>query len=344
MKYQISEGPQKRAQRLLIYGPEGIGKSTMASMMPDPLFIDVEDGTGHLFVRRLPVPNDWDMLTEEVRFVSSEPDGTMTLVIDSVDAAERLCQQKVCQTANKPSIESWGYGKGYTIVAEKFRELLAACDRCINVGINVVLVAHSQMRKFERPDESGSYDRFEVKLDKRIASMAKEWADAVLFLDYETFVSVDENGKGKASGGKRVIRTSHHVSWDAKNRWGLPDKLMLDSDGITQVRENLLQNTPEQPTEQKPTEKRQITRKPKNSKGIPKAQQPLFALCERDSIDPSEVASVMVERGKREEGQAVLDWEAPFVEWVVSNWPRVSELVGEARKKAEEAETENVPF
>ena len=348
MRYKLTEGPQPRAQRLLIYGPEGIGKTTMASQMPNPVFVDVEDGSGHLYVRRMPVPPSWDVLMDECRSIAESPEDCMTIVVDSADAAERLCWQKVCQRAKKDSIEAWGYGKGYVVAAEEYRKLLEALDTCIAAGVNVVLIAHSQMRKFERPDEAGAYDRFEVKLNKHVAAMTKEWADAVLFLDYETFVSVDEQGKGKATGGKRIIRTSHNVSWDAKNRWGLPDRLELDDGGIAQVRQFMLAEGHEAstvaPVEEPARKPEKQPRRPSSPKGIPKRLQPLFALTERDGINPEEVKAVMVVKGKRDREQAILDWEEPFIEWVVNNWARVTELVSEQRKKAEEAENIVTPF
>lgn len=348
MRYKITDGPSPRAQRLLIYGPEGIGKTTMASQLPSPVFCDVEDGSGHLYVRRMPVPPSWDVLIDEVRSVAEDHGDIMTVIIDSADAAERLCQRKVCERAKKDSIEAWGYGKGYTIAAEEFRKLLDVCDRCIEAGVNVCFVAHSQMRKFERPDEAGAYDRFEVKMHKHVATMVKEWSDAVLFLDYETFVSVDENGKGKASGGKRVIRTSHSVSWDAKNRWGLPDKLTLDADGITQIIANIPAGDIGQAIAEEPVqhvaEKSDTPRKPSSTKGVPRRLWPLFGACEADGIDPMDVKAVMVSKGKRSQEQSVLDWEEPFIEWVVQNWARVKELVAEMRNMRAEAEAIDTPF
>lgn len=348
MRYKITEGPAPRAQRLLIYGPEGIGKTTMASQLPDPVFCDVEDGSGHLFVRRMPVPPDWDVLIDEVRSVAEDHGDILTVVIDSADAAERLCQRKVCERAKKPSIESWGYGKGYTIAAEEFSKLLDVCDRCIEIGVNVCFIAHSQMRKFERPDELGAYDRFEVKMHKHVATMVKEWSDAVLFLDYETFVSVDDSGKGRASGGKRVIRTSHSVSWDAKNRWGLPDKLPLNQDGIAQIIAHIPagegSQEPKQQQAQQKQEESKPPRKPTSTKGVPKRLWPLFGACEADDINPADVKAVMVSKGKRTKEQSILEWEDPFIEWVVQNWTRVKELVAEMQTARIEAEEVEVPF
>jgi len=353
MRFAVTEGPIERAQRVLVYGPEGIGKTTLASQMPNPLFVDVEDGSSHLYVRRLPTPIDWEMLVSECQSVYEDPGEVSTIVIDSLDAAERLCQANVCKTADKSSIESFGYGRGYVVAAEEFQKLLDVLDRCIAADVNVMLIAHSALRKVERPDEIGSYDRFEVKLHKHVAPKVKEWADTVLFLDYETFVTVDDNGKGKASGGKRVIHTSHDVSWDAKNRWGLPDKMRLDEDGVAKVMEHLPVRDPSKKApESRPTahpnpelvadmskkakeDKAKAERaktKPRQAKAAPDRLKPLFDACRESGVNPFEVRSVMVTRGKRGEDQAIADWEAPFVQWVIDHWPRVRELVIEDRK------------
>lgn len=55
----------------------------------------------------------------------------------------------------------------------------------------------------------------------------------LLFLDYKTYVETQSDKKGntvkaKAKGGRRIIRTTHHPCWDAKNRFGLKDELPLE--------------------------------------------------------------------------------------------------------------------
>ena len=97
------------------------------------------------------------------------------------------------------------------------------------------------MRKFEQPDELGSYDRWELKLGKKTSSqtapLAKEWADMVLFANYKTWsVAVDDKGKKrKAQGGARVMYTSHHPCWDAKNRYGLPEEMPFEYESIRSI-------------------------------------------------------------------------------------------------------------
>ncbi len=229
---KIIRGKIKGAQKICVYGPEGIGKSTFASQFPDPLFIDTEGSTKHMDVARLPRPSSWTMLIEQVKYVKNNPNICKTLVIDTADWAELLCIDDICARFKKGGIEEFGYGKGYVYLAEEFGRLLNLLEDLIETGINVVLTAHAQMRKFEQPDEMGAYDRWELKLQKKTAPMVKEWADIVLFANYKTYVVKTDDNKNKAQGGKRVMYTSHHPCWDAKNRHNLPEELPLDYNQI----------------------------------------------------------------------------------------------------------------
>lgn len=240
MNMEITTGIIGGAKKVLIYGPEGIGKTTFASKFPEPLFIDTEGSTKELNVCRLPVPSSWSMIKEEVRYVAQHPDICKTLAIDTADWAERMAIQAVLDEHNKNGIEDFGYGNGYRYVYEKFGELLNLLNDVIAANINVVLTAHAALRKFEQPDELGSYDRYTMKLidspKTSISAAVKEWADMVLFANYKTIVVTDsKTKKTKAQGGSRVMYTTHHSCWDAKNRYSLPDELPFQYDEIRSV-------------------------------------------------------------------------------------------------------------
>lgn len=237
---EITRGTIACAIKTLIYGPEGIGKSTLAANFPEPVFIDTEGSTKQLDVARLPAPETWNEILDEVKYVYQNPECCKTLVIDTADWAEMLCIKEMLEKDGMKSIEDYGYGKGYVKLAEKFKQLLDELTKVIEAGIHVVLTAHAMMRKFEQPDEIGAYDRWELKLQKKTAPLLKEWADMVLFCNYKTYVvNVDNQGaakgKNKAKGGERVIYTSHHNCWDAKNRFGLPDTVPMGFDSLTGV-------------------------------------------------------------------------------------------------------------
>jgi len=222
----IIKGKQQRAQRVVIYGVESVGKSTFAAQFPKPLFLDIEQGTSHLDVERCDI-NSWKQLTEAL--AEAKATDYKTIVIDSADWAERLCVEDLLATSKKTSIEDFGYGKGWVMVAERISRMLTSIDALIDGGKHVVLIAHSRIVKFEAPDALAPYDRYELKLSKQCSPLLKEFADELWFLRFKTKVSTTDTGRGKGLGGKeRVMLTTHSAAYDAKTRSGLAEELPLE--------------------------------------------------------------------------------------------------------------------
>lgn len=237
-KYTITEGVVHTPVKTVVYGPEGIGKTTFASQFPAPVFIDTEGGSNRINLRRLPAPTSWAMLLDEVKEVARGSVDCGTLVVDTADWAERLCIRAVCDKAQVKGIEDFNYGKGYTYVKEEFGRLLDALDEVVHSGRHVVVTAHAQITKFEQPDEMGAYDRWSMKTSKQVVPLLREWCDLLLFANYKTIVVKDgdgKNAKSKAQGGRRVMYTSHHPCWDAKNRFGLADELPFGFSSIAPI-------------------------------------------------------------------------------------------------------------
>lgn len=243
----LIRGKQEKAQRVVVYGPEGIGKSTFASKFPGPIFIDVESGSSELDVVRTKKPSSYAILKQQINMLKGGYTDFRTLVIDTADWTEKLIAEEICGKFQVNGIEGIGYGKGYTYLEEEFGRFLNSLQDFVDMGINVVVCAHAKITKFEQPDELGAYDRWELKLQKKSAPLLKEWADMLLFANYETHVvNVDNQGaakgKNKAQGGKRVMYTSHTPSWDAKNRKDLPDKLEFSFNEIAKFFEKDLRS------------------------------------------------------------------------------------------------------
>lgn len=283
---KIISGKIIKPQKVVIYGPEGIGKSTFAAQFPKPLFIDTEGSTSHLEVDRLPRPTSWQMLKQYIKDLKGDTMGYHTLVIDTADWAERLCEEAICQSNGKVGIEDFGYGKGYTYVKEEFGRLLDSLSDLIDAGMNVVLTAHSIIRKFELPEETGAYDRYELKLGQKAgnqcAALAKEWADMVLFVNYKEIVITTKDNKKKVSGGKRVMYTAHNPCWDAKNRHGLAEELPFDYQEITNCIPVMNQVIP-QPTPAEPEPAQKAPDPPKES-----PKPPVRAEAEQSDVQANE--------------------------------------------------------
>ena len=234
MAIQITRGAAQKPQKVVIYGVEGIGKTTLAAQFPNPLFVDTEGGTEGYDVARTQAPQSWTALKGLLRDVAAErPCGT--LVLDTADWAERLLCAELCAQHKWDSMETLSFGKCWQFALEEFGRMLDLLTDVRDAGMNVVVTAHAMVSKFEQPDEAASYDRWTMKMYKKDAALLKEWADALLFVNYKTIVEMVGEGfmaKGKARGAKRTIFCTHQATWDAKNRWGLPDEVPLGYEAI----------------------------------------------------------------------------------------------------------------
>jgi len=227
MSLTITKGPRKSAVRAVIYGVEGIGKTSLAAQLPAPLFLDLEEGTHQLDVARASVDSITG-LTASLTHLASDSQGFQTIVIDSADWAERLAAEALLKKQNKKSIEDFGFGKGFVMLAEEMARTLAACDTLIHRGLHVVWIAHAKTVRVSPPDMVDGFDRYELKMAKQTAPLFKEWADLLLFANYETTLIKGNDGRVKGDGGKRrLLFAERSAAWDAKNRYGLPEQLSL---------------------------------------------------------------------------------------------------------------------
>lgn len=321
----ITKGKIDRAQKVVIYGTEGIGKSGLAAKFPDPLFIDTEGGTAHMDVRRIEKPQSWEEMLSMVKEVAATKDVCRTLVLDTADWAEQLIVSYLCTKYKQNSIESFGYGKGYTYLGEEFSRLLGALDTVLASGVHVVVTAHAKMRKFEQPDEMGAYDRWEMKLSKQVAPLLKEWCDILLFCNYQTFVVTSENNTQKAQGGKRVMYTSHHPAWDAKSRVPLPEVLDLDYKHIAHIFSR--GQTPAATT---------VTQTAPQQQNLPEeesAADVFRSILKEKGVTEEEVRQVVAARGKYSVETPIDDYPDEFLYgYVIRYWDQIFDIIQQNRK------------
>ena len=216
--------------RILIYGGEKIGKSTFAAGAPAPVWLGADAGTDHLSIRRLPQPETFKEVLEGIHEVATngKAAGIKTLVLDPLNWFEALVVADVVGDSGK-TLAEWGpYGKGTQAAMDRWRQLKNALEQAWVAGLNVILCAHSHVKKFEDPEGPG-YERYELAMNKDAAGMFKQWVDAILIARPDSFGKIDPTTKkAKAYGSSaRMLYTELNPAYDAGNRWRLPSEMPL---------------------------------------------------------------------------------------------------------------------
>lgn len=340
MVLTITEGKIQGPVKGVIYGPEGVGKSTLASLLPRPVFCDVENGTREMAVKRLPTPSSWTHFLEIVRQITADQMGYETIVIDTADKLERLAINHICGTTGYSSLGGRDdFGRSYNELAGLWESLLTALetDLILSKKMNVVFLAHSETRKFELPEEEGSFDRYELALEKKVRPLLKEWADLLLFCNYKTIVSVETNREGKvvkargAGGTRRVYYSQHSAAFDAKNRHGLPFECDMAEGKLGAIEPvfawrpigSLAHAYAPATTPAPPQPPTPVT-------PVPNAR--LVTVMQESGVQYGELLSVMVARGKTAQGTPIENINEGLIDqWILPHWDKIRTAVVAAR-------------
>lgn len=231
----ITTRTKPKGFRIVVYGTHGIGKTTLASKLPNELFLDYEDGTHGIEVAkadRADLPRSFAALNATFAEFTRDKQGFRNLVIDSVDKLEEILDKSACEGKAYDSVFTVNdYGRTVSGFTSAFGQMLDNASKMVDSGMNIMFIAHEQTRKCEPLEGSGAYDHHELKLSKGNAKLLMQWADVVIFTAYKTFaVKDDDTKKTRAGGGKRWCFTVHTNDWEAKHRAciALPDDCSLD--------------------------------------------------------------------------------------------------------------------
>lgn len=233
----IRKNDAMAAPRIMVYGVEGIGKSTFGAGAPNPIYILTEDGLGSLNVNHFPLATSFQDVIDAIATLYKENHAFETVVIDSLDWLEAIIQREI---EAKYDAKDLAYGKGSLIAAERWREILDGLNALRNdKGMAVILIAHTTIKRFDSP-EVEPYDRYQPKLQERSNAVVREWCDAVLFANYKTIVKKDDVGFNQTnnrgiSTGERLLFTSERPAYMAKNRYNMPESIPLSWEAFTQA-------------------------------------------------------------------------------------------------------------
>lgn len=241
---QVKRGRLGLPPRVLVYGPQGVGKTTIAADA-DALFADIEGGSGEADAARYPFnpgepdeckPRDYDQLVAAIDDLLAHPGhGYSAFALDTADSLEALIHRHLCEKNKVSSIEKvgGGYGKGYRAAVEELRRLLAKLDLLRAQGVTVIFLAHSITSTFKNP-EGEDFDRFSLACHSLFAGQLYSWCDVVGFLHFEggsKKLDEDSSKERRARGwstGRRIMQLAREAAWDAKWRLTVPMDLEFE--------------------------------------------------------------------------------------------------------------------
>jgi hypothetical protein len=230
--FKIKTGPVAGAQRIVFYGPGGVGKSELCSLLKNvginPLFLDIEGGTKALDVARL---DEELAMYEDLLAALRDPsvtNGYDAIVIDSFTKAQEMAESWVIRNVKHSkdktkvirSLMDYGFGEDKTFIYEAFLQLLGELDNQVRKGRHVIGICHDCTANVPNP-EGEDFIRYEPRLQSpksgqsSIRHRVKEWCDHLLYIGYD--VSVDEEGKAKGHGSRCIYPTERPTYW-AKSR------------------------------------------------------------------------------------------------------------------------------
>ncbi|MCZ2098803.1 MAG: ATP-binding protein [Anaerolineae bacterium] len=223
---QVHIGKKPAPRRCMVYGVQGVGKSTFGASARRPVFVQTEDGLGEIECAKFPLARSFDEAMAALAELVTQPHEYETIVVDSLDWLERLIWQEVCKAENVSNIEKIGFQKGYVFALNWWRQFLAGLDDLRHTrGMAVILVAHCKVEKFQTPEDS-AFDRFSPRLHKLASAVVMEWCDEVLFATYST--TTDPKKVRNVTAPERIMRTCEGPTHVAKNRLNMPYELPLE--------------------------------------------------------------------------------------------------------------------
>jgi hypothetical protein len=236
---QVQRGKSHAPPRILLYGTEGIGKSTLAAQAPHPIFIPTEDGLHEIDCEKLPLATSTAEIFQALSELAQADHPYETVVIDSLDWLERMIWDDICRQYGVSSIEKvdGGYSRGFGYALPIWRKLIDALAQLHSERhMLVFLTAHAKVERFEDP-ETSAYDRYSPRLHKYAAALLSEWCDAVLFATRKIRTQTEDAGFNRKratahtlgdDSASRILKTVGGPACVAKNRYRLPAELPLD--------------------------------------------------------------------------------------------------------------------
>ena len=225
-----SSGVKTAGIKLVLWGQAGTYKTTFASKLPNPLFIDPNGGSRYVNVNREDV-SKWEEVQGLLNKVEKGEEDCQTIVLDEFTDTQGLLERWYCAKNGKEGLGDFGHGKGYSGFRGEMGKVLRQLGRLSAAGINIVIITHSIGKTFGNP-EGPDYDKYIPTLDKSIWSNLFGFADAVLYFGNKVYAAENESGKAIGIAGDAKIFCSGTALFDAKNRFNMPKSIANGHDSV----------------------------------------------------------------------------------------------------------------
>jgi hypothetical protein len=246
--FKITTGKIKAPLFMVLHGEPGVGKSTFASKLEDPLFIDVERSSDHISTKRIDDLNSFPKVMAAIQHLRSNDVPFKTLVIDTIDSVENMLHEHICRENGWKSLSTPKWGAGYTIAFEEMRALLRAIeDLRASKGINLVVIGHSKIKGIDSPEQDNIMEQWGLRINDKVASLFRDRCEIMAFAKHlAVYVTTKDSGKAKFSYGGRIMQTSWTPQADAKSRLLLPSLMPLDAACLSVLCSERLESTVDQ--------------------------------------------------------------------------------------------------
>jgi len=237
---EIFKGPQlDKPYKVVLYGSPGVGKSTMANTAESPIFLDIENGLTRIDCHKTPIIKSISDLKKSVSFLMKSEE-YKTVVLDTADALDLIISNEICTKADKQSLADFGYGAGYEMLNKTWNSILSGLDMLYDKGMNIIITAHPIIRTFQDPT-GDAYDKYTLKIHQKPAGSIISRFDGVFFMEYEKVLKTTTGDKKRAiATGERILNTKNKLAFDAKNRFNLPDKIVIGKDFDLSIFEKMI--------------------------------------------------------------------------------------------------------
>lgn len=229
----ISHGKRMTPLKGIVYGDNGVGKTTLFSSSLKPIIVDMEGNCSHISSPCCRITKYDDFMALITSLLANEHE-YKTLVIDSLDSLQTFILERMSQ---QHTTQELSYGKSNAILAKHIKEIVGVLEALQNKkNMNVLFTAHWKVKTANNPMVD-QYDRYDMRINEEMRTGFCNWVQFIFLALKE--VVFDENkdavfGKKKVKGmERRVLYTAGDPTYYGKNVFNFPPKMMMDWTEIT---------------------------------------------------------------------------------------------------------------